>query len=303
MYQSQRSDFSLGTYAYHVLAAGTVVVTAFVGYWLLLPKKLVSSERLHELGGTLIGILVLTAIATVLPSYLLQKGYRKLGTAIVAVALALLVLPVVSLYRARNTMPPAGPGAGPNDRPYATLPDDESVPLETVEESGVRKLRHPKLGFSVLHPGADYFEQHVAAFEADTKLSQIAGGRNWTKSYVFSKKAGGAALGITIANGVGRTEQELQKLASEVEEDFVFATRAQQGGDVKVEHLRNEVMWNDRYREATRGFHIANLHCTIKAHAFHPANHPPYVVLLMASSQDPAELDGVLASFSQPTGG
>ena len=301
MYGEQRPRFSLGRFANHVLIAIILVTMAYLTYWFLLPQKTVSVERFREMGEQLVGIYLLTVIVTAGPSYLLQKGFRALGFTLVAVVVGLLAWPSISLIRSLRSGAPSVPNARQKSQPFASLPEEDRVPLETVEIEGVRRLRHPTLGFSLLHPGEDYFDERVAALNRDNELRAVAGGRDWTQSYVYTKKAGGTALIVSILNGIGVTEKQMQEVGALTEEGYVRGMRNLMGANVKVEHLKDEVVWDANRHEASRYFTVGDLHCRTRAHAIRAVDHPPFVVLLMLTSREPTELEEVLESFRSPT--
>ena len=252
-------------------------------------------------GGQLLGVYALTAIVTLGPSYLLQKGFLIIGFALVAVAIGLMAWPVFSLYLARRSGPPSAPEESQGGQPFAPLADDENAPLETVEVDGVQRLRHPALGFSLLHPGADYFDARVAALEMDMELGSHQPGGDLTKSYVYEKKRGDTTLTIVLMKGSGGTAEELREVGSSMEEGTVRRMRTRLGPNVKVERLQGDLVWDANRRLASRHFVVANIHCRIRAHALQLADRPPFIVVLFLTSREPGELDKVLESFRTST--
>ena len=307
----QRRRFSLARYGLHVVIAMSLVTLWWFVYWFLLPEKTVTVERFDEMGGQLLGVNFCTAILTLGPSYLVQNGFRKIGLALLIPPIGLMAWSVASVYMATHSRAPGSVVAGqsrarsvPQDSQHPVpLAADEAVPLETVELQGVRRLRHPKLGFSLLHPGTDFFDAQVAALEIDRRFSAASHGRDWTKSYIYVKKVGGTALSITIANGIGGTEQQLRELSSLAEVGVATQERTRLGPDVKIEHLQDEVVWDANRHEARRHFVVGDMHYRLRAHALQPGGHPPFVVVLILLSREPTELDEVLDSFRPPTDG
>ena len=258
--------------------------------------------------GHLIALWCLAAVVTLVPSLLIQKVSPVLGYVVAAVAILLLAAPVASVYRARHAGSSSAAttsqgSRGQPSQPFAPLADDEIVPLETVEADGIRRLRHPKFGFSLLHPGADYFDAQVAAFAMDNQLARATNGRPWTKTYLYSKKAGGAGFVIIILNRAVRTKEEFRELTSMLEQAFVQQSGTRSGPAPKVERLQDEMVWNADRRQSDMRLATPDMNFRIRAHALQPSDHAPYVVVMCLMSKEPNELDGVLESFVPPSSG
>jgi hypothetical protein len=75
----------------------------------------------------------------------------------------------------------------------ATLTDAERAPFVSVDDGGERRLRHPTLGFSILHPGPGFTAERAVAFRPDAQFY----------SFVAPGAAEAAKLVIGLFRGQG----------------------------------------------------------------------------------------------------
>ena len=74
----------------------------------------------------------------------------------------------------------------------------ERAPFVAVDRNGERRLLHPALGFSILHPGAGLVPSASQAYGANAHF------------YVFTDQAGGEALTVGLFKGFGGSSASLQ---------------------------------------------------------------------------------------------
>jgi hypothetical protein len=137
-----------------------------------------------------------TAIPT---SYLSQTG-RK------AASKGLALLTAAGLYFG------GGPLVVAMTRPSFTA--EERAALVAVDEGGGRRLRHPALGFSLLHPGAGFVPSVSQAFRADAHF------------YAFDNLALRERLVVGVFKGKGESSASLRSLLESMRQELAQ-------GDVK----------------------------------------------------------------------
>jgi hypothetical protein len=82
----------------------------------------------------------------------------------------------------------------------ATLTDAERAPFVVDESEGERRLRHPTLGFSILHPGPGFTAERAVAFRPDAEF------------YSYVDPAAASRLIIGLFKGQGGSSASLREL-------------------------------------------------------------------------------------------
>jgi hypothetical protein len=81
--------------------------------------------------------------------------------------------------------------------------NEERAPFVAVDRNGERRLLHPALGFSILHPGPGFVPSASQAYRANAHF------------YVFTDQAGGEALTVGLFKGFGGSSASLRDLIEE----------------------------------------------------------------------------------------
>ena len=164
-----------------VLIAGTIGYAAWIGRGI----RGTQATRFWAVIGLLVLGELLLAFAT---TWLAQKGREGLSR-LISGAVTFAVLGGAWWYAQRTS---------------AAFTNEERAPLLLVEEHGEPRLRHPALGFSILHPGPGFVLTASQAYRADAQF------------YAFTDKAGAESLTVGLFKGVGDSSASLRDLIEEM---------------------------------------------------------------------------------------
>ena len=164
----------------------------------------------------------------------------------------------------------------------ATLTNAERAPFVTIDDGGERRLRHPALGFSVLHPGAGFVLEGAQAFRRDAHF------------YSFVDGAAAERMVIGLFKGQGESSASLRKL---------LETMGRQtdtlGGDAKSPARVAEVETSPG-DPPRGGLKIAlgdGRHFQIAGYGWRAADGTPFAILVAVMARAPEAGTEVLASF------
>jgi hypothetical protein len=159
---------------------------------------------------------------------------------------------------------------------------DERAPLVAVERDGRRRLVHPTLGFSVLHPGPGFVATGSQAFASDAQF------------YAFADQAAGQALTIGVFKGQGESPWSLRKL---VDQMGAHASVLAGGSDARVRVDRMDVPDADPPRGELHAIIGKSRHYTLRAYGWNRPKGPPIAVVIAMMAASPDAHADVLASF------
>jgi hypothetical protein len=163
-----------------------------------------------------------------------------------------------------------------------TFTDAERAPFVTVEEDGRRWLRHPTLGFSVLHPGPGFSAERSEAFRQDAHF------------YSFVDPNERERLTIGLFKGQGGSAASLRTLL----ETMSRQTDTLGGGNGLPARV---VDLDAAPTEPPRGaLHVVlgdGRHFRAAAYAWRSADGTPFAILVAIMARAPDAGADVLASF------
>lgn len=164
----------------------------------------------------------------------------------------------------------------------ATLTDAERAPFMTIVDGGERRLRHPTLGFSILHPGPGFTAERSVAFRPDAEF------------YSFVDQATAARLTIGLFKGQGESPSSLRKLLEAISHQAEAL-----GGDANVPPGVAEL--ETLPTEPPRGFLQVALsdgrRFRTTAYGWHAPDGTSFAVLIAVLARRPNAGADVLASF------
>jgi hypothetical protein len=219
-------------------------------FWALLLPTIVT-----EVGGALAG------------EYLEQTGRVVIGKLVGLAAIAWLIGGCV-LFEAKTSA--------------ATLTSIERAPFVTVDDGDRPRLRHPALGFSILHPGPAFIAERTQTFRPDTQF------------YSFVDPGEAVRLVIGLFKGQGESSSSLRQLLQGLSSQANAL-----GGEAKVPARVVELETSEA--EPPRGslrlvLGDGRLFRTT-AYGWRAADGTPFVILLGVIAHTPDAGADVLASF------
>jgi hypothetical protein len=172
-------------------------------------------------------------------------------------------------------------------RPPPELVAADRAPLVEDGVAGQRRLRHPTLGFSMLHPGPEFAE----APEIVAKLHKPG---DQSQYYAYADSPVTEALAIAVAGDEIDSRDQLAKELTAFENSFRGAAEVSSHATMSV--VDDGVQWEGR-RQAHFHLLVGGAHYRGLLVPMSPTGHDPILVALIVISQDPDALAGVLASF------
>jgi hypothetical protein len=165
----------------------------------------------------------------------------------------------------------------------------EKAPLTVVEEGGQRRLRHPALGFSVLHPGAGFRES------PEVVAALTGGGPDpETQSYGFLGPDMRSTLVISMMKNMGGSREALSQHIDGFQRGLAGSAPA--GNAVRWQG--KEIVWDDHRHVARVSASIGDVaHVDVAAYAIQPPGGPPYIVNVMTTAPEANQFPGLLDSF------
>jgi hypothetical protein len=210
-------------------------------------------------------------------SWLRQTGRRR-----VAIGL------VVALFVVGAGISAALIGLAPGKRKPDPLTSAEKAPLVVVDEGGQRRLRHPALGFSILHPGPGFRESAEV-----TAAIRRAGDDPETHAYGFMDPDSRSTLVIALMKGMGGSRAALSEHLDGLQRGMAGSV-----GSTELRWVGKQVTWDDRRRVGRLSALVAGtVHVEVAAYALESPGRPPFIVNLTMSAADADRPAAVLASF------
>jgi hypothetical protein len=167
-------------------------------------------------------------------------------------------------------------------RPSAAFTNEERAPLLQVEEHGERRLHHPGLGFSILHPGPGFVLTASQAYRADAQF------------YAFADQAGGESLTVGLFKGVGDSSASLRDLLEEMGKQ-AGALGGKGGAPVRVVFL--QAPDTDPPRAELHAIVGEGRHYRMSGYGWKRPGQAPIAVLIAVMSPQADAHSDVLASF------
>jgi hypothetical protein len=172
----------------------------------------------------------------------------------------------------------------------AIFTGDERGPFVTVESNGERRLVHPALGFSLLHPGPGFVAAGSQAFRPDAQF------------YSFADRDAHESLTIGVFKGMGDRPHALRKL---IDSMAAHASGLAGGSGERVEVVQMDVPDDEPVRGQMHAIIHAVIHAIIgkkmhyrlRAYGWSPPHQVPIAVLIAVMSPSADAHEGVLTSF------
>jgi hypothetical protein len=226
---------------------------------------------------------VFTAAAVFAASWLDQTGRRRAALALAGG----FVLLVGGVFAAILLLPRSGTYSS---RPLA---EADRAPLQIVDEAGQRRLRHPTLGFSLLHPGPRFVEspEVVAAMSGGALKGDPA-----TVTYGFQEPDTQSALIVQVMNGMGGTRDKLVSHVDGVQQGLAKSAAA----SADLRWLGKDVTWDDHRHVGRLSASLSGqvrMRIELDAYSVEPAGRPPFVVNLFLTTREPERFADLLGSF------
>jgi hypothetical protein len=270
-----RRTFSWGRALLHALLALVLVVVLGAALAGVLGMAGPDARQAGQAIGRLAGFVTAAAFGA---SYLLQTGRRRatlgLGVAFVALVAAGIAAGMMSRGRQHRDI---------------SLTAAEKAPLETADEDGERRLRHPGFGFSILHPGAKFLE-------APELVKPKPGQKHddTTQEYGFADREGRAVLVLSVMKGMGGTREQLADHLDGVQRGFAGSLPAGaplQWGD-------KQVTWTEGLRQARLNASFGvGMRLEMAAYSVSRAGQEPFIVNVMILAPDADRHTNVTGSF------
>jgi hypothetical protein len=259
------------------LAFGAVVVIGMAAFAVLQNPNSNASKFGEGVGR----LSVFTAAAVFAASWLDQTGRRRAAMA-VAGGFVLLVgggLAAVLLIPARGSH---------SSRPLAAA---DRAPLAVVDEGGQRRLRHPTLGFSLLHPGPRFAD-------APDLAAQMNGGAlkddPATVTYGFREPDTQAALVVQVMNGMGGTREKLTSHIDGLQSGLGKSAAA----SADLRWLDKGITWDDQRHVGRLSASLAGqMRIELAAYSVERPGREPFIVNLFLMTRQPERFADLLASF------
>jgi hypothetical protein len=201
-----------------------------------------------------------------LASFFFQMGRRATSSLVVAAGTATVFATVLSM-RARTEA--------------VTLTPEERAPLVTVDDGGRPRLRHPTLGFSILHPGPGFVEAGRPV---------AAGGQ----FYRYADSSAPAIFMVGLFKSDSGSPAELRKLMEAL--GHQAGTLAGNSG-APVTVLRLDVPTDEPPRGEFHALVGEHKHYQLRAHGWRPPGRGPFAAMIAVMSTTPEAYTEVLDSF------
>ncbi len=164
----------------------------------------------------------------------------------------------------------------------ATLTDAERVPFVSVEDEGEVRLRHPTLGFSILHPGPGFTPDIAQAFSRDAQF------------YSFVDPGAAARLVVGLFKDQGESSASLRKLLERMGHD---ADALSGGAAIPARVVGMEIAPADPPRGSLQIVLGDGRHFRVTAHGWRAPDGTPFAILVAMMARAPEAGADVLASF------
>jgi len=243
----------------------------------LVPAALAFGYLLWRNGGTLpssikfwgiIALLILPEMATGLAGHYLEKtGRPGVGKLITFAGLAWLF--GGAFFLAPKTQ-------------AVTLTDAERAPLVTLDEGNQRRLRHPTLGFSLLHPGPGFVANESNAFRPGAHF------------YSFTDSEARVRVTVGLFKGQGAASGSLRELLEAMSKN-TDALGGRAGIPPRVEKL--EVSGDDPPRGALEMVLGDGRFLRTSAYGWRAPDGTPFAIFVTVMAHSYAPGTAVLASF------
>lgn len=169
------------------------------------------------------------------------------------------------------------------DRVSSTVfTNEERAPFVAVDRNGERRLLHPALGFSILHPGPGFVPSASQAYRANAHF------------YVFTDPQGGEALNVGLFKGFGGSSASLRELIEEMGKE-AGALAGKTGAPVRV--VRLEAPDADPPRAELHAIIGEGRHYRLSGYGWKRPGQAPIAVLIAVLSAGADAHSDVLASF------
>jgi hypothetical protein len=208
-------------------------------------------------------------------SYLAQTGRRRAAWGVGAGAVGLVGVIVVVLVA-------AGPPAA-----RAVLTAAERRPLEIREQGGERRLVHPTLGFSLLHPGPGFVEseQAAAVFQQSTRDPGA-------HAYAYARASDRSFVIVTIGKGLD-SRAGMEGMVRGLTRPLLQA--------VKARVKENEITWSESRKEAVLSAELGpGVHFRFRALVGRLGAERVPTLVAIAASDEPARLQRLMSSLELP---
>jgi hypothetical protein len=160
-----------------------------------------------------------------------------------------------------------------------------------VEEGGQRRLRHPTLGFSLLHPGPRFTDAPDLAAEMNGGALKDDPA---TVTYGFKEPDTQAALVVQVMNGMGGTREKLASHLDGIQKGLGKSAAAA----ADLHWLAKDVVWDDQRHVGRLSASLANdVRVQLAAYSVERPGREPFVVNLFLMTQQPERFADLLASF------
>lgn len=163
-----------------------------------------------------------------------------------------------------------------------TLADAERAPLVSVDVDNQRRLRHPTLGFSLLHPGPGFVASDSTVFGRSAHF------------YSFTDSEARVRFTVGLFKGKGGSAGSLRDLLEAMSKN-ADALGGRAGVPPRVDKL--EVSADGAPRGTLEMVLADGRHLRTKAHGWRAADATPYAILMTVMAHSYAPGSAVLASF------
>jgi hypothetical protein len=163
-----------------------------------------------------------------------------------------------------------------------TLADAERAPLVTVDENNQRRLRHPTLGFSLLHPGPGFVADDASAIRSSAHF------------YSFTDSEARVRISVGLFKGEGDTSGSLRDLLEGMSKNM-DAVAGPAARPARVEKL--EVSGEEPPRGALEMVLGDGRHYRTRAYGWRSPDGAPFAILIAVTAHSYAPGSAVLASF------
>jgi hypothetical protein len=160
--------------------------------------------------------------------------------------------------------------------------NEERAPFVAVDRNGERRLLHPALGFSILHPGPGFVPSASQAYRANAHF------------YVFTDQAGGEALTVGLFKGFGGSSASLRDLIEEMGKQ-AGALAGKTGAPVRV--VRLEAPEAEPPHAELHAIIGEGRHLRMSGYGWKRPGQAPIAVLIAVTSSEADAHSDVLASF------
>jgi hypothetical protein len=163
-----------------------------------------------------------------------------------------------------------------------TLTDAERAPFVVVDEGNQRRIRHPTLGFSFLHPGPSFVATESSAFRAGAHF------------YSFTDREAGIRINIGLFKDQGDSSGSLRDLLEAMSKKTdVLSGRAAR--PPRVEKL--EMSEDDPPRGTLEMILGDGRHLRTRAYGWRSADGTPFAIFVAVTAHSYAPGSEMLASF------